>query len=376
MISLFNWNDTFLTHIPAVDEQHHRLVKLINELAEMVVSNDEVDPQLFEPVRQGILDYVNVHFSDEESLMREVGLDAHYLDRHLLEHEILINAALALGDIENEVTSQKARDFAEFLIQWLANHILDIDQSMARQIVAVQEGESPAEAYAIEANSARSVKEPLLAAMSGLFCMVSERNRELRALNRELEQRIVERTMELEQANRHLQQLSTHDDLTGLPNRRYTFMSLNQLWLERERYGDPLSILLLDVDHFKEVNDRFGHAQGDALLCSLAVQLRQSVRGSDIVCRLGGDEFIVICPRSTLAGAAKVANKILAESRPLLTATGVECWNGNISIGIVETDSTMATPEDLLQGADHAMYDAKRKGGGSVSDNSKNRDKR
>lgn len=376
MISLFNWNDTFLTHIPAVDEQHHRLVKLINELAEMVVSNDEVDPQLFEPVRQGILDYVNVHFSDEESLMREVGLDAHYLDRHLLEHEILINAALALGDIENEVTSQKARDFTEFLIQWLANHILDIDQSMARQIVAVQEGESPAEAYAIEANSARSVKEPLLAAMSGLFCMVSERNRELRALNRELEQRIVERTMELEQANRHLQQLSTHDDLTGLPNRRYTFMSLNQLWLERERYGDPLSILLLDVDHFKEVNDRFGHAQGDALLCSLAVQLRQSVRGSDIVCRLGGDEFIVICPRSTLAGAAKVANKILAESRPLLTATGVECWNGNISIGIVETDSTMATPEDLLQGADHAMYDAKRKGGGSVSDNSKNRDKR
>lgn len=371
MISLFNWNDTFLTHIPAVDKQHHRLVKLINELAEMVVSNDEVDPQLFEPVREGILDYVNVHFSDEESLMREAGLDAQYLDSHRLEHEILINTALALGDIGSEVTSHKARDLAKYLIQWLANHILDVDQSMARQIIAVQGGQSPAEAYAIEAKSARSVKEPLLAAMSGLFCMVSERNRELRALNRELEQRIVERTMELEQANRHLQQLSTHDDLTGLPNRRYTFMSLNQLWLERERYGDSLSILLLDVDHFKEVNDRFGHAQGDALLCSLAEQLRQSVRGSDIVCRLGGDEFIVICPRSTLAGAAKVAKKILAESRPLFTSTGVECWSGSISIGIVEAESTMVTPEDLLQGADHAMYDAKRKGGGSVSDKSK-----
>jgi hemerythrin len=189
----------------------------------------------------------------------------------------------------------------------------------------------------------------------------------LRALNRELEQRVQQRTIDLEHANRQLQLLSTQDDLTGLPNRRFAILSLNQLWFETQRYGGALSVLMLDADRFKEVNDRFGHAAGDALLRDLAKRLRDAVRRSDIVCRLGGDEFLVICPRSSRLGAADVARKILADKRPCRTGDGVECWDGALSIGIAEVRGSMTRLEDLLQAADQALYTAKRQGGAQVA---------
>lgn len=366
MISLFTWNDTFLTRIPSIDEQHQRLVELINDLAELVISSDVLDPEAFSTVRNGLLGYVGVHFNDEETLMREVGLDPRHIDSHRSNHKAFISEALAFGEIDNVMQITQARNLANYLVHWLAYHILDVDQSMARQISAVRDGMSPAESFEIEARSVRSSAEPLLAAMNGLFYMVSERNRELRALNSELEQRVKERTVELEQANRQLQLLSTQDDLTGLPNRRFALLSLNQLWLEKERYGSSLSVLMIDADHFKEVNDRFGHPQGDALLRALAERLRRSVRASDIVCRLGGDEFLVICPRSSGAGIQEVAKKILAESKAFFTPEGAECWNGSLSIGLAEAGDSMAKAEDLIEAADLALYDAKRKGRGRI----------
>ncbi|MDH5512560.1 MAG: GGDEF domain-containing protein, partial [Gammaproteobacteria bacterium] len=131
--------------------------------------------------------------------------------------------------------------------------------------------------------------------------------------------------------------------------------------------GGSLSVLLLDADHFKQVNDRFGHAEGDALLRTLATRLRDAVRRSDIVCRLGGDEFLVICPHSSLPGAADVARKILAAKQPFCTADGVECWDGAISIGIAEATGAMTQPEDLLEAADQALYTAKRQGGARMA---------
>jgi len=367
MISLFTWNDTFLTRIPLVDQQHQQLVGLINDLGEIVMSTDEFEPKSFTAVRDGVFDYVSVHFATEESVMYEAGLDPQYIHSHQAIHQAFVTEALALGETGDGAYIEKARNLAEYLVRWLAYHILGEDQSMARQIHAVIGGQSPAEALELEAKSANSSTQPLLAAMSGLFFMVSERNRELRLINRELEQRVRQRTIALEQANLHLSTLSTQDDLTRLPNRRFAIQSLNQLWLEKERYGDTLSVLMLDADHFKEVNDRFGHAQGDALLLDLADRLRQAVRSSDIVCRIGGDEFLIICPRSTRAGAMEVAMKILAESKAFLTPDGVECWNGALSIGIAENNATMAQAEDLLKAADQAMYAAKRKGGACIS---------
>ncbi|HNE73220.1 MAG TPA: GGDEF domain-containing protein, partial [Giesbergeria sp.] len=164
-------------------------------------------------------------------------------------------------------------------------------------------------------------------------------------------------------ANRQLQMLSSQDDLTGLPNRRFAVAALNELWAEARRDGTPMSVLLLDADHFKPVNDQFGHAVGDELLRHLAQRLRNAVRSSDIVCRIGGDEFLVICPRSNLHGAVRAAQKILDSQEPFLTAQAQPCWDGSLSIGIAEVDAAMLHTEDLLKRADRALYEAKQKGG-------------
>ena len=135
------------------------------------------------------------------------------------------------------------------------------------------------------------------------------------------------------------------------------------LWAEARRDGTPMSVLLLDADHFKPVNDQFGHAVGDELLRHLAQRLRNAVRSSDIVCRIGGDEFLVICPRSNLHGAVRAAQKILDSQEPFLTAQAQPCWDGSLSIGIAEVDASMLHTEDLLKRADRALYEAKQKGG-------------
>ena len=367
MISLFTWNESFLTNLPSVDEQHQRLVGLINNLGELVMSADAIDPQAFADMRDAILDYAKIHFEDEEAQMMKMGLDPRYLELHLDEHRSFLNEALNLGDLGDNVPLERARGLVEYLVRWLAYHILGIDQSMARQVRAILAGQSPAQAFDDDIQNQTSGTDPLLSAMTGLFYVVSERNRELRILNRELEQRVQQRTIALENANHQLQLLSTQDDLTGLPNRRFANLSLNQLWLEAKRYASSLSVLMLDADHFKQVNDRFGHATGDDLLKTLSTQLRNAVRSSDIVCRLGGDEFLVICPHSSLPGATEVARKILASMQPFCTENGVECWNGAISIGIAEARDAMAQPEDLLKAADEALYTAKRQGGGCMA---------
>ena len=367
MISLFAWNESFLTHLPSVDEQHQRLVALINDLSELVMSSDEIDPQAFATVRDAILDFARTHFCDEEAQIEAAGLDSRHLDLQREEHDSFIREALAISASGDRISHDQARGLVDYLVNWLAYHILHVDQSMARQVRAISAGLAPAQAFEDDAKFIQSGTEPLLATLKGLFLTVSERNRDLRLLNADLEERVMQRTLELEQDNHQLQLLSTQDDLTALPNRRFAIFTLRQLWAEAQRHEEPLSVLVLDADHFKEVNDRHGHATGDALLVVLANLLRDTVRNSDIVCRLGGDEFLVICPRSSLTAAAEVAKRILAAAQPYRNEEGVECWNGFVSIGIAEADRNMAYLDDLLKAADKAMYAAKRQGGGRMA---------
>lgn len=367
MTSVFNWNDSFLTHIDSIDSQHRRLVMLINELSEMLMSADELDPAHFIDVRDQLFDYIHIHFADEEQIMSSADVDHRHVEHHLAAHRGFIADALKIGNFSDNLTSEEARELVDYLINWLAYHILDMDQEMTRQVHAILGGFTPNEAYQQEVTSKHDQAGPLLAAMKGLFYTVSERNRELKVLNQELELRIEQRTRELEQANRQLQLIATQDDLTRLPNRRYAMLTLHQLWQEKSRYHEPLAILLVDADHFKEVNDRFGHAQGDLLLKELASRLHLAIRASDIVCRLGGDEFLIICPRTGAAGASTLAKKLVASSKPFCMADGTACWSGSISVGIAEVNTDINTPEELLEAADQAMYQAKRRGRARVA---------
>ncbi len=363
MAPIFTWSEAFLTHQPVVDQQHQQLVALINELGALAMSGEPIEPKTLDMSLDAIVEYTLVHFSEEESLMLAAGIDPQHFIHHRDEHQDFIHEVMTMRQCTELVISERIFDLVEYLVQWLVYHILGCDQSMARQLRSIAEGLSSAQAFQEEKQGVHACIEPLLTALNGMFQKVSKRNSELYRLNRDLELRVQERTQALALANAQLRQLATHDDLTGLPNRRLALTSLQQLWREAERYGLPLSVLLLAVYDFKVVNDRFGQAEGDFLLQEWASWLRASVRKSDIVCRLGGDEFLVICPRTSQSEANLLARKIDTARQPFFLADGVMCWNGSISMGIAEKVAGMKAADELLKLADRALYAAKRQTG-------------
>ena len=371
MSELFKWSPAFLTHLPDVDRQHRRLVDLINHLGSLLTDGQNVSRSEIDHARLELVAYSNTHFLDEETMFTSVGVDPRHVDFHRAEHRTFIDELQGLGasDTSNPAErEQTVRREVGYLVNWLACHILGVDQAMARQVRMIEQGVNQREAFEadIEQRQNEVSTEPLLAALNGLLVTLSERNRELAALNKTLEQRVIERTTELERLNARLHILTYQDELTGLPNRRHAVTALEALWQEARRDGTPLSVLLLDADRFKGVNDTFGHAEGDAVLKALGQRLRDAVRTSDVVCRLGGDEFLVICPRSDRTGALHVAGKIVASRRPHINAAGQECWSGAVSVGVAEVEPAMRSAEDMLAAADRALYVAKRSGGDRV----------
>ncbi|MFO7801800.1 MAG: diguanylate cyclase [Desulfovermiculus sp.] len=363
MTTVFDWNESFLVGISMVDEQHRKLVDLINNVGEVALSKDQLDPEKLKEASMAMLEYTRIHFSDEEAMIKSVGLSPTYIQYHQGLHKNFVEEAELMASRAENLSPEQAEQMLGYLVEWLAYHILGVDQGMARQIRAVQDGQDAEQAYQTEADQARSGTEPLLTALKGLFKTVSQRNHELRQLNSNLEQQVQERTAELQQANRKLQALAVNDELTGLPNRRFAMSLLGKLWNEAGENGYNFSVLLLDADKFKKVNDTHGHAVGDNLLRSLAVSLQEAVRNDDTVCRLGGDEFLVICPQCPEEDSALVAEKILAADKKYCNDQGAVIWEGPVSIGFAQAQAYMAGPEDLLEAADQALYAAKGQGG-------------
>lgn len=180
-----------------------------------------------------------------------------------------------------------------------------------------------------------------------------------------LEEQVKQRTEELLEKNRELEQLSITDQLTGIFNR----LKLNQLLnseIERsKRYNTPLSLLLLDVDHFKGINDNHGHPAGDSVLAEIAELLKQHSRSSDNVGRWGGEEFVVICTETHLDGAAQ-----LAESLRAIIASHMFTINRQITASIGTTSLHLDdTLETLMERVDRALYQAKENGRNCVVTN-------
>lgn len=157
-----------------------------------------------------------------------------------------------------------------------------------------------------------------------------------------------------------LESLGLYDPLTGLPNRRLFFDRLDQLVLQSHRNGEAFTVMMMDLNLFKEINDNLGHQGGDVALCQVAQRLISSVRKSDTVARLGGDEFACLFPQvNCISSAQRVADKIAEAVRQPMLIEGQSVSLG-ISIGIAQFPLHGTNGRTLLQRADRAMYHAKR----------------
>ncbi|MED5557889.1 MAG: GGDEF domain-containing protein, partial [Pseudomonadota bacterium] len=187
--------------------------------------------------------------------------------------------------------------------------------------------------------------------------------RQLAVANQTLEAQVTARTAELDTLVEQFKGLSLQDALTGLNNRRHFDALLHQEMALAQRKGSLLSLLMIDIDHFKKVNDNFGHDAGDAVLIEVAALLKKHFRGTDVVCRLGGEEFVALLPGTGAAEAQTRAEKLLkAQSNQALSHLHQPLGRITLSCGIATYPAHTMDPKRLLRLADTALYKAKNNG--------------
>ncbi len=162
----------------------------------------------------------------------------------------------------------------------------------------------------------------------------------------------------------HTMELAIVDGLTGLNNRRYLDNHLKILFDRAAVRGRPISICMTDIDRFKLVNDTYGHDVGDEVLREFAARIRSTVRGADLACRYGGEEFVVVMPDTPIELAASVAERLRAivEDKPFYVRSIDRELSITASLGIATSSGAFGAPDEILKHADKALYEAKHAG--------------
>ncbi|MCG9082921.1 diguanylate cyclase [Laribacter hongkongensis] len=214
------------------------------------------------------------------------------------------------------------------------------------------------------AHSGISLPYRVVARAGEVYPLEDLHNRNLR-----LEALIESRTRELEDANRRLEKLSRMDGLTGIANRRTFDLTLKQEWRRAQRRQRPLSLVMLDVDHFKSYNDGYGHLAGDEVLITLArILAQQARRAGDLAARYGGEEFVLLLPDCLEPAARQVAENVrTALHEQVLPHHGSPWGIVTVSLGVAGcVPQAGQTSTSLLQAADAALYQAKQAGRDSI----------
>lgn len=184
------------------------------------------------------------------------------------------------------------------------------------------------------------------------------KERELQYRNAELEVAYAELT----KANERLDHMALTDELTDLPNRRAAMQTADARWEEVTRHGGPLACVMMDLDHFKSINDTWGHEVGDEVLRQTAAVLRRTTRGGERVFRFGGEEFLLLCPNSGSEAAIVGAERIRSAIESMEVLVDGERLDVTMSLGVADRTPDMESFNDLLKAADEALYRAKHAG--------------
>lgn len=276
----------------------------------------------------------------------------HVVARQDLAHA---DAALEAGTGQVLVAGLLMSVLAVLAIGWISGHLTE----PLRQIAAVA---SRIEAGALALPMPQFPKGSR--ELDELARALDSMKRRLFGLHQAMEAQVRERTEALERANAELAHLSQTDPLTRLLNRRGLEPRLQQALVLTHRHRGALSLLLIDIDHFKRVNDLHGHTVGDRVLLALADQLRDGFRAADIVARLGGEEFLVVLTDNGTHRAQRIA-QALVES--VAQREFPEVRRITLSIGVAGTDAVGFDGEALIHAADQALYEAKRGGRNRVA---------
>lgn len=192
---------------------------------------------------------------------------------------------------------------------------------------------------------------------------IARANAALAALNQNLESLVRERTAELEARNLELGELAIRDGLTGLYNHSASIELLEQILNQSQRYAFAVTTLMLDIDHFKVVNDTYGHQVGDSVLELVAQALLDAVRDSDIVGRYGGEEFLIVMPYADAPAAREFGERLLQRMREIIVPdSGGKHLSASIGIVVCHPHSQRMSAAEVIQHADAALYRSKRDG--------------
>lgn len=349
---LFCWDDSYSCDLVEVDYQHKKLINIINNCA-VCYKEGGFD---YKTAIHELIAYTKEHFETEELIMKETGISYEFYSKHVLEHKKFIHQ---VNSFKNGGGGEAY--MLDFLVAWFAYHILGMDKDMSYQIKLIQSGYSPDDAYSQLEQDVFKGRDPLIKSLARLFNILVNVNISLRDFNLKLEAEVMEKTRELKEKNKKLEMYSFTDPLTGLMNRRF---------IERYFKDCPnligFSMLMIDLDGFKIINDNLGHHYGDLYLKKIAISLKDSCRNSDLVCRLGGDEFLIICPDTSLAGVTILSRKLLLELERIVVVVDGHEYRAKASIGGCIYNESMKSYLDLIHCADKKCYQAKRLGGNQL----------
>lgn len=246
------------------------------------------------------------------------------------------------------------------LLAWLLSRQLGRPiQQLTHIAQAIAQGKPARFNLTLHTAEMRSLNQALQEMASRLL----QNQRELEAAARELENKVAQRTQELAEANTKLAAQARRDALTGLPNRLAANEFIGHEFHNLKRSLEPYSVLMIDIDHFKNVNDTYGHAVGDQVLQQVSRILAQSVRENDLVARMGGEEFMAVLPHTSLHDALKVAEKVRTQ---VASAQFDLVGRVTISAGVAIAQAHHSNADEAIIQADAMLYNAKRAGRNQV----------
>ena len=357
---IFPWNENLLTGISKIDEEHQVIVSLINRLANNLIHEEEFE---IEDTFNELAKYANYHFKSEEKIWKKYlnGNDLEIL--HKQSHYSFLPKILKIKEKNKDNSfTQTAEEVLLFLTKWLAFHIVNEDMRLALILQSLNQGKKIDEAVS-EANEHEN--ESMKNLVETILSMYDHLSLKTISLIREKKARIQAET-ELLETNKKLEELSITDQLTNLYNRRHFDKVFKRELKKAKRNKTFLSLILIDIDFFKKINDTRGHIVGDKVLQEVAICLRNTCkRPSDFVFRVGGEEFIILITdedyKSIVSLTQILQNNIKNLEIPyekknlkdfLTISGGVAC-----SVPLQED-----TVDSIVKIADNRLYKAKENG--------------